>query len=164
MAGTPIDDPEPLASDADADAGGPARAPLPQWWWDLSIRDRRRVAGGLGAGLVVLVFLAGWLLGGGGSEPTVAEQAAEFVADMDPDRVAVWDQLAVCESQATWDLDTGNGFYGGLQFSQRSWEGVGGYGSPAAATREEQIMRAESLYDLQGWQAWPRCSAQLGYS
>ena len=58
--------------------------------------------------------------------------------------------------------NTGNGYFGGLQFTLVSWEGVGGFGSPANASREEQIMRAEMLYDLQGWGAWPRCSAQLG--
>ena len=63
-----------------------------------------------------------------------------------------------------WDLSTGNGFEGGLQFSRSSWIEVGGEDSPAAASREEQIMRGEFLYDLQGWSAWPACSAQLGLS
>lgn len=74
----------------------------------------------------------------------------------------MWDALAECESGGRWDLSTGNGLEGGLQFEQSSWLEVGGEGSPAAASREEQIMRAEFLYDLQGWDAWPACSAQLG--
>ena len=156
----------PVATTPGGGADRRPRAPLPQWWWDLSLRDRRRIAAGTGVALILVVLVLGnWLFGGGApGEPTVAEQAAEFVADMSPERVATWDQLAVCESESRWNLDSGNGFFGGLQFTQTSWEGVGGFGSPAAATREEQIMRAESLWELQGWGAWPRCSTQLGYS
>jgi LysM repeat protein len=74
----------------------------------------------------------------------------------------VWDQLAQCESSGDWSINTGNGYYGGLQFSQSSWEAAGGTGNPAAASREEQIRVAENLLDMQGWGAWPSCSAQLG--
>jgi LysM repeat protein len=74
----------------------------------------------------------------------------------------VWDALAQCESGGDWSISTGNGYYGGLQFSQGSWEAAGGSGNPANASREEQIRVAENLLDQQGWGAWPSCSAQLG--
>lgn len=74
----------------------------------------------------------------------------------------VWDQLARCESGGNWSINTGNGYYGGLQFSLGSWQGVGGSGLPSNASREEQIMRAELLLARQGWGAWPACSAKLG--
>jgi hypothetical protein len=74
----------------------------------------------------------------------------------------VWDQLAQCESGGNWSINTGNGYYGGLQFSQSSWNAAGGSGSPADASREEQIRVAETLQAMQGWGAWPSCSSQLG--
>ena len=74
----------------------------------------------------------------------------------------VWDRLAECESSGNWSINTGNGYYGGLQFSQSSWNAAGGTGSPASASREEQIRVAENLLDMQGWGAWPSCSSQLG--
>ena len=88
--------------------------------------------------------------------------AAEFVRSLPAPRVSTWDDLAQCETEGKWDTATGNGFYGGLQFTQASWLEVGGTDSPHQASREEQIMRAEFLHDLQGWSAWPNCSAQLG--
>lgn len=75
---------------------------------------------------------------------------------------SVWEQLAQCESGGNWSINTGNGYYGGLQFTQSSWEAAGGSGSPAHASREEQIARAENLQAIQGWGAWPACSAKLG--
>lgn len=74
----------------------------------------------------------------------------------------VWDRLAQCESGGNWSANTGNGYYGGLQFSQQSWQAVGGSGSPHEASRAEQIQRAEQLRAAQGWGAWPSCSSQLG--
>lgn len=74
----------------------------------------------------------------------------------------VWDQLAQCESGGNWQANTGNGYYGGLQFSLESWRGVGGTGYPHEATKEEQIKRAEMLRQSQGWNAWPACSLKLG--
>ena len=73
-----------------------------------------------------------------------------------------WDRLASCESTNRWDINTGNGFYGGLQFTLSSWAAVGGEGYPHHASKAEQIMRAEKLQDLQGWGAWPTCSKKLG--
>ena len=75
-----------------------------------------------------------------------------------------WDRLAECESNGNWSINTGNGYYGGLQFSQQSWQAVGGSGLPSNASKSEQIQRAEQLRQIQGWGAWPACSAQLGLS
>ncbi|TFI50360.1 transglycosylase, partial [Micrococcus endophyticus] len=72
-----------------------------------------------------------------------------------------WDAIAFCESTNRWDINTGNGFYGGLQFTLSSWQGVGGQGYPHQASKAEQIKRAEMLQDLQGWGAWPKCAAGL---
>ncbi len=75
---------------------------------------------------------------------------------------SVWDRLAQCESGGNWSINTGNGYYGGLQFSQSSWTAAGGSGSPQNASREEQIRVAQNLQSMQGWGAWPSCSSQLG--
>lgn len=74
----------------------------------------------------------------------------------------VWDSIARCESGGNWAINTGNGFYGGLQFTLGSWHGVGGEGYPNEASREEQIARGQMLQARQGWGAWPACSAKLG--
>lgn len=75
---------------------------------------------------------------------------------------SVWDKLAACEAGGNWAINTGNGYYGGLQFSLSSWRGVGGSGLPSDASREEQIMRGQMLQARSGWGAWPACSAKLG--
>jgi LysM repeat protein len=78
---------------------------------------------------------------------------------------ATWDRLAYCESSGNWAINTGNGYYGGLQFSQSTWDAFGGgaYASRAdLATREQQIAVAELTLAQQGWGAWPACSAKLG--
>lgn len=77
---------------------------------------------------------------------------------------ATWDALAQCESGGNWSINTGNGYYGGLQFSLPTWEANGGSGNPADASREEQIRVAENVLATQGWGAWPTCSAQIGAS
>lgn len=75
---------------------------------------------------------------------------------------SVWDRLAQCESGGNWSINTGNGYYGGLQFSLSSWRAVGGSGYPHQASKSEQIARAERLQTIQGWGAWPACTAKLG--
>jgi resuscitation-promoting factor RpfA len=78
---------------------------------------------------------------------------------------SVWDRLAACESGGDWSANTGNGFSGGLQFSDSTWQAMGGSTQSAwAASREEQIAVAQRLYDEVGWSAWPGCAAQLGLS
>ncbi len=94
----------------------------------------------------------------GGAALTVSSPASA-VTDAD------WDRLAQCESSGRWDINTGNGYYGGLQFSQSSWEFVGGTRyAPRAdlASRGEQIAAANRLLSIQGWGAWPACTAKLG--
>ncbi|MET8474565.1 transglycosylase family protein [Streptomyces sp. NPDC006422] len=76
-----------------------------------------------------------------------------------------WSCLAECESGGDWDENTGNGYYGGLQFHQPTWEEHGGLKyAPRAdlATREEQIAVAEEVLRTQGWEAWPQCSKRYG--
>jgi hypothetical protein len=78
--------------------------------------------------------------------------------------IEMWDQMAICESGGNWAIDTGNSYYGGLQFSLGSWQWAGGTGSPAAATREEQIYRANLLWKSQGWNSWPGCTDHFGWT
>src|SRR5690625_2647374 len=76
-----------------------------------------------------------------------------------------WDRLAQCESGGDWHINTGNGYYGGLQFAAGTWNGFGGGEfAPTAdkASRIEQIYVAEKVLAQQGWGAWPACSASLG--
>jgi hypothetical protein len=78
---------------------------------------------------------------------------------------STWNQLAQCESGGDWHINTGNGYYGGVQFSDSTWDSFGGerYASRAdMATREQQIQIAEKVLDSQGWGAWPACSSELG--
>ena len=75
---------------------------------------------------------------------------------------SVWDKLAQCESGGNWSINTGNGYYGGLQFSLSTWRAYGGSGRPDEASREEQIAIAKKLQADAGWGAWPACSSKLG--
>jgi hypothetical protein len=81
----------------------------------------------------------------------------------DPGNPATWDRLAQCESGGNWAANTGNGYYGGLQFSLSSWQAVGGSGRPDQASRETQIAMGQRLWNQGGWSHWPACSSQLGY-
>lgn len=74
----------------------------------------------------------------------------------------VWDALARCESGGNWATNTGNGYYGGLQFSAGTWRSVGGAGLPHQASREEQIKRGKILQARSGWGQWPGCASRLG--
>lgn len=76
-----------------------------------------------------------------------------------------WDKLAQCESTGRWNINTGNGFTGGLQFTPSTWKGFGGgQFAPSAhkASREQQIVVAERVLAKQGWVAWPHCSKKIG--
>jgi hypothetical protein len=92
-----------------------------------------------------------------------AEEQARREAEAAAERDRMWERLAQCESGGNWSINTGNGYYGGLQFSLSSWRWVGGSGYPHQATRAEQIRRGEILLSRQGWGAWPACSLKLGY-
>jgi LysM repeat protein len=76
-----------------------------------------------------------------------------------------WDRLASCESGGNWHINTGNGYYGGVQFADGTWDGWGGerYASRAdLATKTEQIVIAAKLVENSGWGSWPACSDRLG--
>lgn len=75
---------------------------------------------------------------------------------------SVWYDLAQCESGGNWQINTGNGYYGGLQFSLSSWRAVGGEGYPHEASVATQIEMGKRLQEIQGWGAWPGCSRELG--
>jgi len=75
----------------------------------------------------------------------------------------VWDALAQCESGGNWAINTGNGYYGGLQFNLGTWQSYGGSGYPHQNSREEQIRIATKVRDASGgYGAWPACAASLG--
>ncbi|WP_318014232.1 ubiquitin-like domain-containing protein [Geodermatophilus sp. YIM 151500] len=74
----------------------------------------------------------------------------------------VWDRLAQCESGGNWAINSGNGYYGGLQFSLGTWKAHGGTGMPHQNSREQQIAIAERVKASQGWGAWPSCTRKLG--
>jgi uncharacterized protein YabE (DUF348 family) len=67
---------------------------------------------------------------------------------------SVWDKIAKCESGGNWHINTGNGYYGGLQFSASTWHSVGGTALPSDHSREEQIKRAKILQQRSGWGQW----------
>ena len=75
-----------------------------------------------------------------------------------------WDAIAQCESGGNWAENTGNGHYGGLQFSPATWAANGGVGSPAEASREEQIAVARNVLQTQGLGAWPVCGGPVGWA
>lgn len=75
---------------------------------------------------------------------------------------SIWDKIAQCESTGNWSINTGNGFYGGLQFTLQTWHAFGGTGMPNEASREEQIRVAKKVQAAQGWGAWPVCSRKAG--
>ncbi|CCK31172.1 peptidoglycan-binding protein [Streptomyces davaonensis JCM 4913] len=77
----------------------------------------------------------------------------------------VWDRIAQCESGGNWHINTGNGYYGGLQFSASTWSAYGGGAYAATADRaskDQQIAVATKVQRAQGWGAWPTCSARAG--
>ncbi|HSK27104.1 MAG TPA: ubiquitin-like domain-containing protein [Jiangellales bacterium] len=76
---------------------------------------------------------------------------------------SVWDRLAQCESGGNWSINTGNGYYGGLQFSLGTWQAYGGSGYPHQNSREEQIRIATKVRDARGgYGDWPACARKLG--
>jgi resuscitation-promoting factor RpfA len=78
-----------------------------------------------------------------------------------------WDAIAHCESRGNWSINTGNGYYGGLQFSRRTWQAYGGSAFATTAdqaTRAEQILIAERVLDGQGIGAWPTCGRRANAS
>ncbi|GAA3122463.1 hypothetical protein GCM10010449_50430 [Streptomyces rectiviolaceus] len=97
--------------------------------------------------------------GAGMALPLIGTGTAE-AADVD-----TWNKVAACESTNNWSINTGNGYYGGLQFKQSTWEAYGGTAyAPRAdrATKHQQIAVAEKVLKAQGPQAWPVCSDRAG--
>ncbi len=92
-------------------------------------------------------------------EPTPAPAAPNYAGGS-----SVWDQLAQCESGGNWAINTGNGYYGGLQFNLGTWQSYGGSGLPSNNSRETQIAVAERLRAASGggYGAWPGCASALG--
>jgi hypothetical protein len=86
----------------------------------------------------------------------------------DPGDPATWDTLAKCESNGNWqsvsDERSGVRYYGGLQFSLATWQGLGGGGYPNEATKATQIDMGKKLQARQGWDAWPGCARKLGWA
>ena len=133
-----------------------------------------RFVAGVMAGIVITT-LAGAAVGlhaaaeGGDVEaPESVEEtpavAAVPVPTPEPPQ-GVWDALARCESTSNWHINSGNSFYGGLQFDRQTWLAYGGgVYAPRAdlASRAQQIAVAEKLRASRGYQPWPVCSRKLG--
>jgi len=85
---------------------------------------------------------------------------------VDPKIDSMLNELAQCESRGNWDINTGNGYYGGLQFDKSTWRANGGKKfAPTAdkASPIEQKQIAEDLYRVSGWRPWPGCARKLGW-
>jgi len=98
---------------------------------------------------------------------TLATFATALPAPTQAQASVVWDTVATCESGGNWAINTGNGFYGGLQFTTKTWVGFGGRAyAPRAdlASRGEQILVAGRVVAHQGPGAWPVCGVQSGLS
>ncbi|MEV7416585.1 transglycosylase family protein [Streptomyces sp. NPDC089919] len=111
--------------------------------------SRRKATGSLLAGTA----LAGALVAGGAAGTASAAS------------VATWDKVAACESGGNWSINTGNGYYGGLQFSASTWKAFGGTAYAARAdlaTKQQQILTAEKVLASQGQGAWPSCGPAAG--
>jgi murein DD-endopeptidase MepM/ murein hydrolase activator NlpD len=122
----------------------------------MSARGRHRRLGRIARGSRALIITAD---SAGVAIPLIAGGHAQAAS------VDTWDRVAQCESTGNWSINTGNGFYGGLQFVQSTWEGYGGTQyAPRAdlATKEQQIEIAEKVLASQGPGAWPVCSVQAG--
>jgi hypothetical protein len=118
---------------------------------------------GTGWNIMTAILSPGDFDGDGRTDP---DPPTPEVAANGQDDTEVWDQLAACESGGVWTINTGNGFYGGLQFSAPTWLAYGGgQYAPTAdrATKDQQIAVATSLRDARGgYGAWPGCAAKLG--
>lgn len=107
-----------------------------------SLSLRKIVSGTLGAGLIV--------------------GSLAFAAPANATTSVNWDAVAQCESGGNWAISTGNGFYGGLQFTLGTWRANGGTGMPQDASRATQIAVAERVLATQGIGAWPVCGKRGG--
>ena len=94
-------------------------------------------------------------------EPEAADPTPVTSTFQNPESSHDWYAVAACESGGNWSANTGNGYYGGLQFSLSSWQAVGGTGYPHEASASTQIAMGERLLAVQGSGAWPKCGASL---
>jgi nucleoid-associated protein YgaU len=108
-------------------------------------RTQRRLRAATVAGIVVAAPLVG----------LATANSASAASD------SQWDRVAQCESGGKWNTNTGNGYYGGLQFTPSTWRANGGSGSPQNASKSEQIRVAENVLKTQGKGAWPVCGKGL---
>lgn len=105
------------------------------------------------------IFVTAGMTGAGIAMPLLGATGAQ-AADLD-----TWDRVAQCESGGLWSADTGNGYYGGLQLTQETWEEYGGTAyaeRPDLASRSQQIAVAEKILADQGPDAWPSCGVNAG--
>ncbi|GAB2758614.1 hypothetical protein GCM10027174_38710 [Salinifilum aidingensis] len=137
-------------------AGSSQHADLPEHRGPVP-RHRGRAARASGRFALAAVFALGAAAG-----PALAAQAAPAGAE----GRLVWDRLAECEAGGNWQANTGNGYYGGLQFDARTWRAYEGdrfAGYAHNASREQQISVGEAVRaDRGGYGAWPACSRKLG--
>ncbi|SKB05062.1 Uncharacterized conserved protein YabE, contains G5 and tandem DUF348 domains [Aeromicrobium choanae] len=95
--------------------------------------------------------------------PPIAEVQKRGTKNPDTVDGGVWDRIAKCESGGNWSINTGNGYYGGLQFSAATWHSVGGPGLPHQHSKATQIKYAKILQARSGWGQWS-CAAKVGVS
>ncbi|MFK0201430.1 LysM peptidoglycan-binding domain-containing protein [Streptomyces lavendulae] len=139
------------------------------------LRLRRAVSAAAAVAVLVLVPVPAGAVGAAGAAGAVVPPppapgppgvaAGHAPGDCGPGGRWPWDCVADCESGGRWAVNSGNGFYGGLQFWQATWEEYGGLAYAARAdlaSRDQQILVAEELLGAQGWGAWPVCSKRYG--
>ena len=105
-------------------------------------------------------LISGALIASAAAAPVMA-----LAAPADAASISAWNRLARCESGGRWHINTGNGYYGGLQISSSTWRAYGGRRFsrlPSRATKLEQIRIGERIKHGQGWRAWPACSSRIG--
>lgn len=116
-------------------------------WWNSTHRDKITQQQGQA--------LAIWF------NAVVQAQIALYVYLMSVPNGAAWDRVAQCESGGNWAINSGNGFYGGLQFSLGTWRAYGGSGYPHQNSRDAQIRVAERVRVASGLGAWPHCGRRF---
>jgi hypothetical protein len=96
---------------------------------------------------------------------TAALVTATLAAPANATSMRTWSRLAKCESGGRWHIDSGNGYFGGLQISSGTWRAYGGKkyaGQAHGATKREQVRVGKRIKKSQGWGAWPSCSRRIG--